>query len=630
MSTYVTQVLIDWDNNGYLNANSDVSAYFLDGSIKLGMRDVIKSPVADVGSVSMRLNNNSKLFSPPNAAGALFNKLKQGKPVTIKCTVGGSQYTRFVGYIKRIAPRSGISRSRDVVVECQDVLGLLQQYKLDFPLQLNKTGDAMVAGIVSTVLGAPVNTLTVTFAGTPTVGHTLILTLPNGTTTITYAASAPGAGQMLASSAAQGAASLIALINQTDTTGTLYGTTQISGDVSAASGGGNTVVITSRVSGNMACAAFAVASNDSNVTLTNAGVGTGGVDWPVGFMAYDTGINVFPVAGTNWNSEQTTALSAITQITLSENGRFYQQPNGTLTWKNRNFQFLNLVNTLVNSVTGEPDIIGDVNATTTYNIVKTIARPHSTLSVGVVGQITAPVSVPGNGSTAVRLPFVDPTSQQKMGASNLVLPLVKTTDWVANTAKDGSGIDYTTVNPGNVTFTYAINASGIEVTVTNTASGTLWLTKFQVRGVGLVTYNPVTTTVKDTLANLQANGANTLAVNFDLSEDINYSIAAGQYLFSRYSVPAYRASSLDYGAIPGAGGSPNVPAVSLNIDNRINVSDTQLGINTGKYEVIGMGYTIKPQEWDTVLNVSAMDDQTYWILGDSTYGVLGTTTRLAI
>ena len=628
---YTHQVLIDWDNNGFLNAYSDVTAYLLDGSVKIGFSDILKSPVAQVGSATLRLRNESRLFSPLNSSGPLFGKLDPNTPIAIKSTVSGTQYTLFAGYVKRIAPRSGSTQSRDVVFECQDMLGRLQQFKLDFPLQLNKTGDAIVAGIVSTALGNAANTLTVTFAGTPTAGHTLILALPNGTTTITYAASAPGPGQMLANSAAQGAASLIALINKTDTTGTLYGTTQLSDDCTAASGGGNTVVITSQVSGTKACAAFTATSNDSNVTLSNSGVATGGADtWSLGSLVADTGINVLPIAAQNWSGSATSALSAIEQVTRSENGLFFQRNGGNLQWWNRNHIFTSLVGTVVSAGINTPDIIGDMGSASLYNIVKTVARPHSTLAPGVVAKITASTQVPGNGSTVVHLPFIDPVSQQKMGAQNLILPLVATTDWVANEQKDGSGVDYTTAVTGYVTFSYLISASGIDITVKNTASGPLYLNKLQVRGTGIVTYNPVTTTAQDTAGNLALYGANTLTMNYDLSEDLNYAQASAAYLLNRWKAPAYRVTALDYKAQVNSGGTPNVPVLLLYINSSVTVTDTQLGLSAGKYLVIGADFSLKPQEINAMLHVAALDDQTYWILGDATYGVLGSTTRLAV
>jgi hypothetical protein len=63
----------------------------------------------------------------------------------------------------------------------------------------------------------------------------------------------------------------------------------------------------------------------------------------------------------------------------------------------------------------------------------------------------------------------------------------------------------------------------------------------------------------------------------------------------------------------------------------VTITETQAQISASKHMVIGFNIDLSVQRTSNItLNLKKVDDTTYWILGDATYGVLGSTTRLAI
>jgi hypothetical protein len=73
------------------------------------------------------------------------------------------------------------------------------------------------------------------------------------------------------------------------------------------------------------------------------------------------------------------------------------------------------------------------------------------------------------------------------------------------------------------------------------------------------------------------------------------------------------------------------PILDIEIGDVIAVNDYQLAISGQKYLVSGMTYDVGADKtMEVSFSLQPLQDVTFWILGDSTYGVLGTTTRLGV
>jgi hypothetical protein len=174
-----------------------------------------------------------------------------------------------------------------------------------------------------------------------------------------------------------------------------------------------------------------------------------------------------------------------------------------------------------------------------------------------------------------------------------------------------------------------ITGSGVEVTFSNTATGTLYVFNFQIRGTRLVTYETKEVAREDETS-IALYGRRTLRVHMNLNADENLATAYANHLLGRYKNPAYivSAEQLEDAALTIGGVHP----LSVEIGQVLTISETQTAVSAAKYLVQGADYQIESggTHGRVLWRVRPLGDVTYWILGNATYGVLGSTTRLGI
>ncbi len=393
-----------------------------------------------------------------------------------------------------------------------------------------------------------------------------------------------------------------------------------------------------------------ISKSSSALTLSGATL-AGGIDYPPGKFEIDTGQTTWSVAGDRWVGQKTNALRIIQDVTDSERGRFYCKDDGTLVWENRDKLFTPITNIAIadlNSVYVQTQ--GSMDVEKVYNRVVVSYIPKIDLSEGVVARAGTPITIPPYGTgtptmrynpndpfndpkaTVLRLPYIDPATGQKMGAKSLDLPLEAVTDIYVTDTEDGSGFNYTPVNR-NSTLRLAIadTGDGVEIQCINTAIGNLYINTLQVRGVGIVSYNPTEFIFEDTDTQV-VDQVREMKLSIPLPATLNYIRALAQYFLARFKDARYRLQGLVFGdleegVIPGV--SANI--FSLNQGDMITVTDAQLGLSAVKHRIIGIQSSMRASKnMQVSLYLSLVDDKTFWMLGNSTYGKLGTTTRLAV
>jgi hypothetical protein len=388
---------------------------------------------------------------------------------------------------------------------------------------------------------------------------------------------------------------------------------------------------------------YTLSDSSAGITVSGATL-TGGADYPISpAPSIMAGRQTFDIAADLWSSDKTNSLTAIQQVVNSEQGRFWAARDGTITFKNRDYQFTQVTASLAIALNADPiEIQGTMALEDLYNQIRIVYTPRATLATGVVAQSKGVIQVPGQsgterwsgtvllpggGSTVVKLPFIDPATSRPMGAKSLISPLVASTDWTAFSNPDGSGSDITASLVGYTVFSLAINGNDVEVSIKNTALGPTYLSRLQVRGTGIVSYNPTTITQEDA-ASQATYRKRALSMSLPLPSGQNFAVSLAQYTLGRYKNPSYRVKSLSFQKQATING---VNLYSLEIGSAITLSDAQLGLSNARYLITGVRYKrAAGSNGDVTLNVWKLDDVTYWILGDPVYGVLGSTTRLAI
>jgi hypothetical protein len=370
-------------------------------------------------------------------------------------------------------------------------------------------------------------------------------------------------------------------------------------------------------------------------------------------LSFETGVERFDIAGDEWKEDSTSALSAIQEVVESERGMFWQARDGTLVFKNRYYRnSRSFAAPVATSDDHHQSHEGAYGMDDIYNRVVVRYTPRRTLAQGVVAKMNTAIraagrwgarqtppegadrfgitqDLPPSGVTTVNVPFVDLDRGRIVAAKNLRLPPEPNVDYTANTKEDGTGEDYTVhpLHPDVLRFAVASTASNIEVTVTNTALGMLFIRDFQLRGQAVVAYEPVEY-VREDKASIEKYGVRTLTVDLPLTGSQYFAESLAEYLIGRHLAPHYRIRRLTFRNQSHIG---TTPILDIEIGDVIAVNDYQLAISGQKYLVSGVTYDVRADKtMEVSFSLQPLQDVTFWILGDSTYGVLGTTTRLGV
>ena len=398
------------------------------------------------------------------------------------------------------------------------------------------------------------------------------------------------------------------------------------------------VLLTSLLPGSLG----ALAVSSSGVTVSNILVTT--LDAISTVTTYETGVETFDYAGDNWGDERTNALSAVTEVTQSEQGWFYQDIDGLLYWRNRDYPFTRYAATVVASFDKDALPEGGTLVERIKNRVVVSYRPRSSITSGVVAQAKNTISVPGTAADAgsekrlsskvvgnslglvkngensktVDLDYRDATTGAKMAVTALTIPPVASTDWTAGEQTSGDNNGYYN-NYNYLNFLVQNLGTKARITITNTATGTLKIFGLQLRGTGLAKYEQ-TQIIREDADSVTSYARRVMTVSLPLPVQQTYAEALAEYLLNRYSSPAFEIDKIAFGNRVNVDGA-NV--YSIHIGDIVTVTDAQLGITALKHQVVGMSSTISVDAgaWNLEFVLRRIDDNLFLLWDDTTYGL---------
>lgn len=411
----------------------------------------------------------------------------------------------------------------------------------------------------------------------------------------------------------------------------------------------NTIQLTANLRGAVGNA-FTLSSGSAAIVAGGATF-SGGVDYPIGLLSLQTGKNVFDIAADKWDSDHTNAMRVIEDCVNSERGRFYVAGDGTITFENKEQNFKSVMVAPV--ITLNQDYLSTTASQSVQDVYNRIEVQYTPRGFLVVGGIVAKngtyLQVPGTqigndrwnptagipkATAVLKLPFTDPTTQMPMGARNVITPLVPGTDYSAWESIDasGNGTNFNYSNSGRIAATAAINGANVELTFTNNATGSIFLTGIQVRGDGITTYNPATAIAEDA-ASITKHQRRLLSLSIPLNSSQAFMEGLAAYLLSKFKDQVFRVKHIDTNNLDITKLTPDGGAnlFSVKQGDSMLITDNALGITAQKVRVIGRSFDLNVDKtiqigWDVFM----LDTNSYWLLGDSTYGKLGASTRLGL
>jgi hypothetical protein len=225
------------------------------------------------------------------------------------------------------------------------------------------------------------------------------------------------------------------------------------------------------------------------------------------------------------------------------------------------------------------------------------------------------------GETRVIYALYGDENGERCGALDVAEP-VPFTDYLVDENRDGVG-NYT----GTEWFTmgFEAEATRAKVTMTNTATGALYVTFFQIRGKPIRTYDPVVIEVEDETSQA-AYQVQAVTLDLPMVADDVFAQAYGEYLVGRFKTPTLDAVSV---TVKNRAVFGDVNVLGLELMDKVAVTDAQTGLAAAEHWIRAVEYEIGGGGvWSATFHLERADDRQYWLLEREGYGELGSTTRL--
>lgn len=381
----------------------------------------------------------------------------------------------------------------------------------------------------------------------------------------------------------------------------------------------------------------------SNAISLAAGTFSGATDEPDGLIDFETDTRTLDIAGGEWRAGETNALRAVQDVVESVAGFFWAARDGKLTYRSLNWFLLRTAEAPALTIDSEASgMATDVSIDDITNVVTANALTRRGLETGVLAEAPEVISVPGRwgeepierwtstaptaaGVVTQHLSYVNPDTGKTVAALSVAHPIAGT-DYTVNDQPDGSGYDYT--NDGLVKLSIAPGGAGMAITLSNTALGTLYVRNLRVKGQRYSDAREVKITRQDDTSIALYGRRAPLAINLPFTVSDAFAEALVDYTLGRVANPVPRVRQVSFTNVREAGG---VDLFGLEIGDVIEVSDYQTGIEAQKSIIVGIdGAMAVDGSCGLTFALERIDDITYWILENVTYGLLGDTTRLGV
>lgn len=355
-------------------------------------------------------------------------------------------------------------------------------------------------------------------------------------------------------------------------------------------------------------------ANKTEVQLLQAIVATLPSEAAPPATSYDVALDTYQYAFDDIGGGGIKALTAGSNVVLSAQGWWYAKADGTLKYENRH-----TITTKTSSFTFDNTMHGLVvpsDLSNVFNRIRVTVHPRTIDAAATTVLFSQPGAIElGPGQTLdVWGDYADPANSLKLiGGTAQVTPIVSTTDYVANSAADGSGSNQT----ANLSVVTSAFASTVKFELTNTSGATIYVTKLQIRGKGVYDNAPIT------VEKFVARPYGDRPLRLDLRYQHNTTIAKdlADYHYALYGNLAGSVSAITFMAT--ADDTLLGQALEREIGDVITLSEEMTGLVNARVVIRGIEWSVAPGPVAMVTwYLSPMLVGSVFILDDATYGVL--------
>jgi hypothetical protein len=350
------------------------------------------------------------------------------------------------------------------------------------------------------------------------------------------------------------------------------------------------------------------------------------------------GQSTFVTSFDNLLDAQTSVLRALYDCVISELGYLYikgdTSTGGVLTFEDRYARPKTgaAVASFDNTMTG---LTVSRTRSQIINTSYVVVHPRTTdTSTSVLYELTTTATtpeVPPNSTITINCPYREASiNAYRVAAATIITP-VSATDWIANSASDGTGLNLTS-DVAVTVKTQAANAVDLEITNNNVTS-TAYLTTLQVRGTAI-------RDVTDTVLSARDNLSIITYGERDTRVDMKYESNAGEYgneianwILNIYKDPRYAVDNFQLAS--NSSDTMMTNSLAREPGDKISFAEAQTGITTSSggvpiaYFINAVRMSIAAGNILTTSWVLAPATATQaWVLDQVSSSELGYTTNL--
>ena len=337
------------------------------------------------------------------------------------------------------------------------------------------------------------------------------------------------------------------------------------------------------------------------------------------YLSAEVGKTTFAYIADKWG-DGVSVYGALADTVGREYGRLFLDRSGVIVFWNRHHLILATVvaATFSNSMMGLDYKYGS----NIVNVATVQANPRKvSISPETLGTIDGSTKIEPSSTKTVTFRYASQTAGEKIAGRNAIAP-VQTTDFAANSASDGSGTDYTSSVTAAITTETATQCI---VAFANAATVAVYVQSgAKIRGTKITDYGTVAQTSQDdTSIASYGRQAFTYPSTMDNTTD-----AQG---VAEYVVTSRKDARGDIAAVsllPRANATLMAQARDRTIGDRITLTETQTGVATKDYFIIGEHHILMNagKDYSLAWNIEPASGQQYWVLGITGYSELGVTT----
>jgi hypothetical protein len=292
--------------------------------------------------------------------------------------------------------------------------------------------------------------------------------------------------------------------------------------------------------------------------------------------SFDVGSETYAFAlDTSTNTGQP-ALAEFVKLAASELGPIYTKADGTLRYENRHTRLLNTTSVWTITDTNLQDLSLPSTRDEILNTVRVTVHPKDvdTAPITTVYELTSPVFVGAAQTVALTFDFLDPVTNDPIGATDIQTQLAGT-DYTANTNDDGSGTDLTSL----FLMTLTKGASGGRFTVNNSSGSDGYLTFNRLIGRAIRDTGEIQLSDSDSVS-IAAVGEHSVQLDMPYQSDTNIGQSVATYLLNKYSSAFAQARRI---RVVATSTTLLSQLLARDISDRITVSETVTGLNSSYF-----------------------------------------------